>query len=347
MTAAGADVLVFAPNWLGDLVMASVLLERCAQAGLRPVVLVRRRWADLLRDDPRVGGLLLYERTGRHAGWRGLPRLAALLRGAGPTQAVFVLPPSLRAAAAARLAGRGPRIGFGGEGRSPLLDRRVARPARGTRHYCEEIDLLWRAFRPDADALTPLPALPGLRGAAAAAAAGHPRTWVLAVGATYGSAKMWPAEQAAAFAVLARDLGVRLLLLGDAAAGGHVQAMARAGAPDWRDPAEPGPGVVDLTGRTDLAQVAGLLRAASVFVGNDSGLMHLAAALGTPTLGLFGSTDPAWTAPRGRRAAALAVRGFACSPCHRRTCPEPRFCMETLAPADVLAAALELEEAPR
>jgi len=342
-----ARVLVHAPNWLGDLVMATTLLERCARAGVRPRVLVRRRWACLLRDDPRVDGLLIYERNGRHAGWRGLPGLAARLREAGAVDAVFVLPPSLRAAAAARLSGLGPRIGFGGEGRAPLLDRCVTRPPRGERHFCEEIDLLWRAYRPGDGGPTPDPALPGMRSGGAGAIADHGRLWSLAVGATYGSAKAWPAAQAAAFADLAREHGVRLLLLGDAAATAHVRAMAAARPLDWREADQPGAGVVDLTGRTELADAAALLRASAVFVGNDSGLMHLAAALGTPTLGLFGSTNPAWTAPRGRRTRALAVSGFACSPCHRRTCPEPRFCMETLEPADVFAAALALEEAPR
>ncbi|HPF33844.1 MAG TPA: glycosyltransferase family 9 protein [Candidatus Krumholzibacteria bacterium] len=338
-------VLILAPNWLGDLVMATTLLGRCDEAGVSPVVLVRRRWASLLRDDPRVGGLLHYERTGLHAGWRGLPRQAARLREAGPVEAVFVLPPSLRAAAAARLAGQGPRLGFGGEGRAPLLDVCLTRPPRGSLHYCEETDLLWRAYRPAAAGPAPEPALPGLRTAAPAAAAAHGRVWILAVGATYGSAKAWPAPIAAGFAAAAADLGVRLLLLGDAAAAGHVQAMAAARHLPWRGAEEPGDGVVDLTGRTDLSEAAGLLRSASVFVGNDSGLMHLAAALGAPTLGLFGSSNPAWTAPRGPRARALAVEGFACHPCHRRTCDQPRFCMETLTADAVLVAALELEEA--
>jgi heptosyltransferase-2 len=163
------------------------------------------------------------------------------------------------------------------------------------------------------------------------------------VGATYGSAKIWPAALAAQFAQHCFDAGIRLLLLGDASAQDHVQAIKKTCPAIWADRQGDEAGAVDLTGATGLMDVVEILRGVDVFIGNDSGLMHLSAALGTPTLGLFGPTNPAWTSPRGRCTSVLSVSEFECSPCYRRTCPEPRFCMETLAAEAVYQAALELE----
>jgi heptosyltransferase-2 len=113
----------------------------------------------------------------------------------------------------------------------------------------------------------------------------------------------------------------------------------------WRHEPAGGPGVVDLVGRTDLREAAALLRAGEVFVGNDSGLMHLAAALGRPTVGLFGSSSPHWTAPRGPWVRVLAAAGFPCRPCFRKTCNQPRFCLDTIAAAEVVDAANALATA--
>ena len=128
-------------------------------------------------------------------------------------------------------------------------------------------------------------------------------------------------------------------MLGDAAARRNVPRLRRKSDVPWRDDPAGGAGVVDLVGRTTLVEAAVLLRGADVFVGNDSGLMHLAAALGTPTVGIFGSTSPAWTGPRGPRTTVAAAEGFDCQPCFRRTCNRPRFCLDALTPSMVLDAA--------
>ncbi len=168
--------------------------------------------------------------------------------------------------------------------------------------------------------------------------AGGPPVWALGVGATFGDAKSWPPRHLAAFAAeAAGEEGVRVLLLGEAAARPAVATARAAGGVAWRDTLEGGAGVVDLVGRTSLPEVVALLRGCALYVGNDSGLMHLAAALGTPTVGLFGSTSPAWTAPRGARVACIAAEGFPCSPCYLRRCPQPLFCLDTVTPGMVLA----------
>jgi heptosyltransferase-2 len=170
---------------------------------------------------------------------------------------------------------------------------------------------------------------------------------VLATTATYGAAKGWPAARAAEFlrAAVARE-GRRVILLGDGAAREATDQLRALGDLPWRREAAGGEGVVDLVGRTDLLAAAGWLRAAAVCVSIDSGLMHLAAALGTPTLGLFGSTSAAWTGPRGERTATLAAAGFPCQPCFRRRCNQEVFCMDSLSGEDVARAARELALSP-
>ena len=185
--------------------------------------------------------------------------------------------------------------------------------------------------------------LPAWEAVPAAEVAAGPPVWVLAPGTTYGEAKIWPLEQARRFADLAvAERGVRLVLLGDAAAAGFAAAMRQGSASPWRETLAGPAGIIDLCGRTSVAEAATLLRGARAFVGNDSGLMHLAGALGVPTVGLFGSTNPAWTAPLGPRTRVLAAEGFSCRPCYRRTCNQETFCLATIDAGAVLAAVDEL-----
>lgn len=352
------SLLLAAPNWLGDLVMSTPLLDMIAEPygpgpGRRLTVAARTEWLPLLEGDPRIDELLPYERNGRHGGWTGLLRMAADWR-RGNFDAAILLPPSLRFAACARLAGIPLRIGFRGDSRSLLLTSAVDRPRRGTVHYSEELSLLRDAWldsgkpprlRPGRP---PLPSLPACEGVAPhPELESGPAAWVLAVGATYGEAKAWPAHHAAAFADAGVGSGVRVLLAGDAAARGTADRLRGMSGSAWREEIAGGPAVVDLVGRTSLRRMVSVLRGSGLFVGNDSGLMHLAAALGVPTLGLFGSTSPAWTGPRGPRTAVAAAAGFPCQPCFRRTCNQPTFCLEALTPGEVMDAARELAAAGR
>jgi len=354
-----ASLLVAAPNWLGDLVMFTPLLDMLKQPygpgpGRKLTVAVRTEWMELLEGDPRIDTLLPYERGGRHHGTPGMLRMAADWRRCG-FDAAILLPPSLRFAAAAFLAGIPRRIGFKGDMRAPLLTTAVSRPRRGTAHYSEELVLLsdaWsnagvppRLGSPD----IPKPSLP-----ACGRFAPHPHlgtgtvAWVLAVGSTYGSAKEWPLEHVAEFARHAvENEGVRVLVVGDEAAMGAAERLRGMIEVPWRGEIAGGPAVVDLVGRTSIPEIVSVLRGSALFVGNDSGLMHLAAALGTPTLGLFGSTSPVWTGPRGPRTGIAAATGFPCQPCYRRTCNQPTFCLKALSPGVVIAAARDITSPSR
>lgn len=347
------SILVVLPNWLGDLIMATPLLDAlCRQSPDRSSLTihasVRRCWAPLLADDPRIDRVQVYERTGRHAGLRGFVKLAREWRDLA-VDAVILCPPSWRVAAAARLAGIPRRVGQSSDGRAVLLTDAVAvaRP-RGRVHHADELaglaGVLGVSLGADATAGFVEPRLPGLVADVPTGLPGAVPAWVLAPGATYGSAKAWPARRAAEFIELAvRSIGVKVVIVGDAAARSYTDELRELTSDlPWRGDLFGEGGVVDLVSRTSLVELAGLLSGAQAFVGNDSGVMHLAAALGVPTLGLFGSSSVGWTAPRGRRARALVASGFACQPCFRKTCNHDVFCLETLAGAMVLEALQQL-----
>jgi heptosyltransferase-2 len=328
------------------------LLDRAGVGAVRPLevqAVVRRRWAPLLARDPRLRHLIPYERTGRHAGWRGIPKLAAEWRQDAP-DAVLLCPPSLRMGLVASLARIPRRIGYAAAGRSPLLTLALpqTRP-RGQLHYTEEMRRLGLALLetlglPRPTGLSGLPTLPGLDSLAPAPLAPEPPLWMLAPGATFGPAKTWPVTRAAEFLTLAvREGGVRVAVVGDTATTAFASALrGLTGDLGWRQDLDGPAGVVDLVGGTTLVDLAALLKSTTGFVGNDSGVMHLAAALGVPTLGLFGASSAAWTAPRGPRARALTASGFHCQPCFRKTCNREVFCLDTLSGLEVYGTMLGL-----
>jgi heptosyltransferase II len=348
-------VLVVLPNWLGDLVMASPLLDLLhaarddAQRPLAVVASVRRRWAPLLSRDPRLDSVITYERTGTHAGLRGVCRLAAAWRQTQADAAV-ICPPSLRMALTAWLARIPSRVGerHGGRGLWLTLPLAPVQP-RGRWHHADELRRLGLVLLETMGLAVPSEPgdrirLPGLDSLPPAVLGNGPALWVLAPGATYGPAKTWPSPRVAEFLRLAiRDAGVRVAIVGDQGASG-ILATLREQTPDlpWRRET-PGPaGVIDLVGATTLIDLVALLKAATAFLGNDSGVMHLSAALDVPTLGLFGSSSRAWTGPRGQRAMALTATGFPCQPCFRKTCNQDVFCLETLSGEDVFTALQDL-----
>jgi heptosyltransferase-2 len=102
-----------------------------------------------------------------------------------------------------------------------------------------------------------------------------------------------------------------------------------------------------VAGQTDLPTLAALISESAGFIGNDSGPMHLAAAVGVPTLGVFGSTSPTWTAPRGPRALAVGPAPVHCSPCFRRRCPYELQCLRDLRVDTVWSALEEMKLRPK
>jgi heptosyltransferase-2 len=162
---------------------------------------------------------------------------------------------------------------------------------------------------------------------------GSPGPWIgINPGAAYGTAKRWPPERfAAAAALVARRSGAQVAIVGSAAERPLAEAIA----------AQLGGAARVLCGETTLAELVGVLRELRLLLTNDSGPMHLAAALGTPLVAVFGSTDWTETAPVSERARVVREE-TECAPCKLRECPIDHRCMARVAVDRVAATALEL-----
>jgi heptosyltransferase-2 len=99
---------------------------------------------------------------------------------------------------------------------------------------------------------------------------------------------------------------------------------------------------IDLVGKTTVAEALALVSMCALFLSNDSGLMHVAAALNIPQVALFGSTDPQKTAPLNNRAVVIHPEHVSCTPCFKRSCPEDLECMKAITVDEVTTAAEQL-----
>ena len=322
----GERLLLRLPNWLGDALMARPLLHALRQA---------HRGAEIRAVGPApLLALLEVERTfdagepwppGR-AGRRDLTRR---LRGWRP-DAALVLPFSFSSARFAWGTRARLRVGYGHELRSFMLTHARRRVAPGERHLSREYLALGEIVGATP---IPLPVLPTTAAGGEVAealiarvASGARGFAVMAPRSAYGPARQWPAER---FAALARALsadGRVVLVCGTGRERETCAELAQAA----------GRGVASVAGETDLPALAALVARAAIAVCNDSGLAHLAGALGTPTVTLYGSTSRAWTAALGPRVRVLQ-RPPVCSPCFRRTCRIGYRCL----------TALEVEEVRR
>jgi heptosyltransferase-2 len=324
--------LVVAPSWIGDAVLSHPLLVRLKAADPTGTIdVLAPPWVEpVYRHMPEV------DRTIANPFGHGHLRLLERRRfakGLDRYDRAVVLPNSLKSALIPWHAGIPVRTGWRGEMRYGLLD--------DARKLDEEaLPLIVERYaalaQPAKEALRKPLANPRLKVDPAATQAAVARLQLdgagavlaLAPGAEYGPAKRWPPRH---FASLARDhlaRGGRVWLFGsgkDAPIAAEIRALA-------------GDACRDLTGATSLDEAIALLAAADRVVTNDSGLMHVAAALDRPMAAVFGSSSPAFTPPLSDRARVISLR-LSCSPCFARTCPLGHTnCLETLEPAEVEAA---------
>ncbi len=320
-------LVVFAPNWLGDAVMALPAIadvRRHLGDGAGLDVAARASIAPLFSLAPTVSSLVAVDGPG------GI--VSSLQQ--KKYDAAILLPNSFAAAVTAWRAGIPERWGYRHDFRGPLLTRAITAPS-GV-HQAEYYQHLVRALGFASGPLEPcLTVLSGPRAAARTLMAA--RGWdqaaplvAVAPGAAYGGAKRWPS---ASFASLIDHLdgdGIRAVLVGtaaDAPAGAQVLEAAASRAR-----------VIDLIGRTDLTTLAGVLLAARALVTNDSGAMHLAAALGVSVTAMFGPTNERETRPLGSSKTAVLTNATWCRPCMLRECPLTHRCMRGITIDRVLAA---------
>lgn len=329
-----ARILVRGTNWVGDALLMTPALTAVRRTFPKAhLTLLVRPWvADLFRGNPAVDEVLLYESAGAHRGLRGRLRLAAELRQRRFDLAVL-FQNAFDAALIAWLARIPERVGFATQGRTLFLTRAVRVPPALRRcHQMEYYLGLVRALGYSDGPAEPVLVVTAEEQERArallreAGCDGSVPVIALNPGAVYGTAKRWPAERYAALADRLVADGYRPLLVG---APSDVQVAAAVRAASANPEA-----LADLTGRTDLKGLAGVLRCCRAFVTNDTGAMHVAAAVGTPLVAIFGPTDPTTTAPVGRQATLLRRPVF-CSPCLLRECPIDHRCMRGISVEEV------------
>jgi lipopolysaccharide heptosyltransferase II len=333
-------LLIRATNWVGDAIMALPALRavRSRFPEAKIAILARPYVADIYRDQDVCDQLITYDSQEKHAGIVGRERLATELRTL-KFDVALLLQNAFDAAWLAWRTGIPERIGYARDGRSFLLTKPVQVPKTNEIPPHEKfyyLELLRRVGWIDSlpeERFISLNISEQSRGRAAEFLA---RTGVrsdslriaVGAGASYGSAKCWPPSR---FAELANRLHSQtdadIILFGTA-----VEAtVTRAISSEMRRPP------IDLTEKTAIADLPALLSQCHLFIGNDSGAMHVAAAVGLPVVAVFGPTDPFGTAPVTPRCTIVQQKPY-CSPCFLRHCPTDHRCMQKITPDMVEAA---------
>jgi heptosyltransferase II len=337
-------IVVLAPNWLGDAVMALPAIgdlrhrypRACLAVAARPGV------APLFAMAPGVDTVHALAWNGRPTNAGPFLRDVQAIRRMRP-EMIVVLPNSFASALLARASGARVRAGYDTDGRSMLLTPAVAR-LPGSRHQTAYYQHLTATLGAGRLTLSPEIVVPAA-GVQEAERLLREAGWdtpgpiaVCAPGAAYGTAKQWLPEHFATLAAqLARE-GMHVVIVGSA---GDTPAAKRIAA---MVPADLRSRVIDVSGRTTLAGLAAVFGLARVCVSNDSGAMHLAAAVGVPLAALFGPTNEHETAPVPRQGvpARVLIHAVDCRPCMLRECPIDHPCMRDLQPARVHLAVQEL-----
>ena len=332
-----ARLVILAPNWLGDAVMAlpAIADVRRAVPHASIAVAARASVAPLFRMASSTGlvddAIVLERRTVLRA-----RELGAELADRHFDTALL-LPNSLHAALTASRAGIRERWGYRTECRGRLLTRAIYPPSG--LHQVEYYQQLVHALGFSNGPMEPRIAVPSdVRDSAVRllAETGWDRRAPLvaiAPGAAYGGAKKWPAASFAALAASLAGDGVRVVMIGTAA--DRATADEVIGVSARLKPRAPS--FIDLVGHTDLAVLAGVFTACRALVTNDSGAMHLAAAVGTRVTAVFGPTDERATRPLGQGHTVITGPAW-CRPCMLRECPLDHRCMRGIEATQVATA---------
>lgn len=334
-------ILVRAPNWIGDAVICLPALEALHRLYPgRPITVVAKpRVVPVFEHAPYIENIIEYADRGRHSGIIGKLRLATEIKKKRFGLAVL-FQNAFDAAFLSFISGIPKRIGYGRDLRSPLLTTAIkATPEIKKEHQVFYYLHIIEALGAKLPLKNPIPRLSiskveqnwadiflkenGLVGRLLAGAA---------PGASFGQAKRWPPQAFAdALANVAKRNKTTTLIFGgpdDTAACDAVYAGLA------------GQERLNLCNKLTLAESMTLMTRCAVFITNDSGPMHLAAALGVPTVAVFGSTDPALTGPLGANVSVL-TNAMECSPCFKRECRHGHYkCLTTI---DAAAAAAQAE----
>ena len=323
-------MLAVAPSWVGDAILSEPLFARIRSAGVQgPIDVIAPPWCGPVYARMRgIGRIIDSPAAHGEFAWRRRRQLGIELRAARYTHA-YVLPNTWKSALVPWFARVPHRIGYRGEARYRLLTDARRLDRRALPQLVARYAALAVPRGQPAPAPTPPVLVPDAENLARAMQAldlsrARPIA-ILCPGAEFGPAKRWPVEH---FADLARRLardGLAVWIMGSPNDAPIASALMKA-------LGESAAAVTNLAGRTDLGTAIDLMSAASLVVSNDSGLMHAAAAVGTPLVALFGSSSPLYTPPLSASARIARIE-IACSPCFKRECPLGHFrCMRDLHP---------------
>ncbi len=326
-------ILIRSANWVGDAVMSlpAITSTRLSFPQADIAILTKPWVAEIFHNSPIVDRVILYQSPGIHQGIQGKWRLAQKLKEEG-FELALLLQNAFEAALISCLARIPRRAGYNTDGRSLLLTHPVAcnqkiKKGHQVDYYLEMVESLgFLSVRrtpylevsqeQQEEALRMLKSL-GVRETEEIVG--------ISPGATYGSAKQWfPERYGKLVEQIGKNLGARILIFGshgDKKVALQVRQNARIP-------------LIDLTGITTLAQAMALIARCRLLITNDSGLMHVAAALGVPLIALFGSTDPQRTGPRGELCRVIG-KPIPCAPCLKAECPDQRRCMELISVDEV------------
>ena len=325
--------LVIAPQWIGDAVMTEPLMRVLAKRGERLTIAAMPWVAPIYRAMTPIAEVieLPFPRAGLH--WTARRALANQWQ--GRFERAYVCPNSFKSALLPWLAGIPVRIGYQGESRFGLLNQRIANPSKHSRgsmvaHYLALAQAgIETTLQPKLDL-----SLDVLKNSLLHFDLKLGAYAVFAPGAEFGPAKRWPAAYFA-------DIGLRtdlpVVLLGSAKEAEVCEDIAK------RINQERPRLARSLAGQTDLSQAMALIASAQAMLSNDSGLMHVAAAMGVPQLALFGSSSPLHTPPLSDKAVVMWLKTEAnyqppldCAPCFERVCPLGHMrCLNDLTPERV------------
>ncbi|PID99870.1 MAG: lipopolysaccharide heptosyltransferase II [Thiothrix nivea] len=332
--------LIVGPSWIGDMVMAQSLfiyLKQCNPSLLIDVL--APKWSEpLLAAMPEVNASIVMPLGHGTLALRTRYRLGKSLRDSHYDQAI-ILPNSLKSALIPFWANIPRRTGYKGEMRYGLVN-----DIRHLDKHCLTMTVQRfvalghtpHPYQQAPDFPAPALSLPDTGQAAILEkfrlSAEQPFI-VLCPGAEYGSAKRWPEKYFAELANTLTAQGYRIVLSGSA----KDRPVAQAIMEHTRSQA-----ILDITGQTSLHEIIVILHQATAAVSNDSGLMHIAAAVNTPLVALYGSSDPSFTPPLSMHHAIINL-GLECSPCFKRQCPLGTLaCLTGIQPTTVAQCLEEL-----
>jgi heptosyltransferase II len=336
-------ILIIAPNWIGDAVMTQPLLAALkAQYPESNIDVLASAWvAPIYRACSEVNQVIEVKFEHKQLQW-GLRKKLARELAAKKYQACFVLPNSLKSAVIPWLANIPFRVGYRGELRFGLINLSLDNPSKVNRppmveHYLALSQLL---SEEQSASITTNP-VPKLNVSTAAKQSVQTKLltaniepaniYVMCPGAEYGPTKRWPTGHFADLAkrLVANNPNTQIILLGSKGDHALAQEIASQARQDNH--------IHNWCGDTSLDEAIALIGMCKAVVSNDSGLMHIAAALKTPQVAIFGSSDPAHTPPLSDKAKVIWLN-LPCSPCHKRDCPLGHLkCLNDILPEQVFA----------